>query len=511
MSNYQTQTWSSNRTPQASARRDRTIRELATVFCRADEAIRLVEASGFSPARVPAFSTPMVFWGEIVRQTDNGALNGGLDTLLRRAIESYPANLTFIELLRECANQHPNEDPLELSSAIEHQPKPKRPIRPFRQIAILAITIVTLAPLSIWTWKKIPRDILRETHPSIVACTIRIEGIDRIGRGWVMNLDSGEAYEVEINGSTVAFQCPVEGCEVAFIVDLNKEEIRHWARVMVAPEASTTVSLSSSTEGTPESFAAWLTTDAGKEPNGLDPLNTMAANQEDVLDSETLARVDDLIISGELPEAHLLIAPMLDGSPHSGLLWWRQGRIFQRSKKPAIRRKALHAYGEALRVEFELMDNHEFSADLEEILMDPRVQEDAVTFIIKRMGIRGQHLLPRIANRSSTSYSDRHRIHKIALKSKEIREHIDWNGQILLDLIQAFQTTTPCAVYRNALEAIQEDPTLWRAHVATLESAAPPSFDIDGAFDSQEHMLDNRKCIGLVELHRRTLETIRNR
>jgi hypothetical protein len=69
--------------------------ELARVIFDPEEAKVLILRAGFPPAGLPSFSTPAVFWSQVVRTTTNGKLVNGMQTLLDEVTKQYPANAIF--------------------------------------------------------------------------------------------------------------------------------------------------------------------------------------------------------------------------------------------------------------------------------------------------------------------------------------------------------------------------------------------------------------------------------
>ena len=68
---------------------------LASVVWDESSARFLVVSSGFPAARVPAFSTPIVFWTQVVLEIRAGVMAGGVSALADAAAKHYPFNATF--------------------------------------------------------------------------------------------------------------------------------------------------------------------------------------------------------------------------------------------------------------------------------------------------------------------------------------------------------------------------------------------------------------------------------
>jgi SEFIR domain/TIR domain/Effector-associated domain 1 len=69
--------------------------ELARVLSDADEARLVVKRAGFSPANVPSFRMPIVFWTNMVESARNGMIAGGVKAVADAAAKMYPGNAVF--------------------------------------------------------------------------------------------------------------------------------------------------------------------------------------------------------------------------------------------------------------------------------------------------------------------------------------------------------------------------------------------------------------------------------
>ena len=76
--------------------------ELVKVFSTPDQATMLAKKAGFPPERLPGFTTSLVFWTRIVEEAQNGAIEGGLHSIIKSASILYPSNQIF-------SQHHPND------------------------------------------------------------------------------------------------------------------------------------------------------------------------------------------------------------------------------------------------------------------------------------------------------------------------------------------------------------------------------------------------------------------
>ncbi len=65
---------------------------LAELYFDAGEARLLLTGIGFPPSRIPAFSTPAVFWSRVVQEIENGLLADGTKKLVEGALQTYSHN-----------------------------------------------------------------------------------------------------------------------------------------------------------------------------------------------------------------------------------------------------------------------------------------------------------------------------------------------------------------------------------------------------------------------------------
>ena len=71
------------------------IEELARVFWDPDDAVTFLWHAGFPAQSMPTFKNPRSFWARAVREIANGAVVGGMATLVDAATARYPSNRVF--------------------------------------------------------------------------------------------------------------------------------------------------------------------------------------------------------------------------------------------------------------------------------------------------------------------------------------------------------------------------------------------------------------------------------
>lgn len=74
---------------------NRIFEALTTVFKDRDLAVLLAESAGFPKSRLPPFSDPLIFWTNVICESRNGLLQGGIRPILEKAAEMYPDNPVF--------------------------------------------------------------------------------------------------------------------------------------------------------------------------------------------------------------------------------------------------------------------------------------------------------------------------------------------------------------------------------------------------------------------------------
>lgn len=76
------------------------IDELARVLASPDDALALLQRSGFPAEHVPKLPTAAGFWHLIVSAARSGALDGGVEAIAIAAAASFPENLVFRHYLK---------------------------------------------------------------------------------------------------------------------------------------------------------------------------------------------------------------------------------------------------------------------------------------------------------------------------------------------------------------------------------------------------------------------------
>ena len=134
------------------------VEELARVFCNREDAILLIQRSGFPEILMPDFKNPIIFWTTIRTESNNGALRGGIDAIIAEAARLYPENTTF--------NPSSASKPVDPISVSEKQDRrePRKPspklqligrIARHTLISVTSATVVALISFSLTFLPKI--------------------------------------------------------------------------------------------------------------------------------------------------------------------------------------------------------------------------------------------------------------------------------------------------------------------------------------------------------------------
>ncbi len=260
----------------------------------------------------------------------------------------------------------------------------------------------------------------------------------------------------------------------------------------------------------------WLVARGGDEPQSAEAAAAIAGQDdapadparnddpapiiEDGPDKDQLAEVDKLTFANKLADAQKLLQPMLDDHPDSAILAWRQGRIFANAKgnrRKKNRPKALAAYGDAFDGDPTLLDDHDFYAELNALLVEPKLRSEALDFALRKMGDKGHTVLLGLVNNEDNpmSYSDRRRALAV-LDTEDNHKRVNWELHRALDLLQATDSITPCAAYLEALEKIEAEPIYW--YLSRVVAAKVPKAKTGDEL-SDEDLADAPKCEGLEQ------------
>jgi tetratricopeptide (TPR) repeat protein len=188
-----------------------------------------------------------------------------------------------------------------------------------------------------------------------------------------------------------------------------------------------------------------------------------------------IAEIDRLLHAGRLDEADAVLATLRDEAPDDPLLSWRLGRLRARQGDPA---RTLAAYAASIDYDDALLDDRDFYAELHELLRNRRVRAAAFDLALNKMGTHGHKFLLEVVNDSQRplGYELRRRAIDELATRPESASLIDVRLHLALDLMQATQSSTPCATYLGALDRIESHPDryfLSRVERAPLPESTP--------------------------------------
>jgi hypothetical protein len=207
--------------------------------------------------------------------------------------------------------------------------------------------------------------------------------------------------------------------------------------------------------------------------------------------ASALEEIDRLLEAKKIVEADALISPLRDEFPADPQLAWRQGKVLALSKRKEG--AALAAYATALELDPALMDEPAFTTELDALMRNPKVRDEALDLALQHLGASGHAFLLEQVNddRKPLGFTDRKRALAELGKDPASAEKVNADLNLALDVLQASESLTPCAAYRTALEKIAAEPA-WYFH-ARVERAKPP------APESATTPEETTACEGLAE------------
>ena len=139
---------------------------------------------------------------------------------------------------------------------------------------------------------------------------------------------------------------------------------------------------------------------------------------------------------------------------------------------------ALERYGEAIDREPSLLDNPDFYGELNVLLRNATVQEQAVDLALQKLGPHGHKFLLELVNvddpNKMLGWVDRHRV------LDELGEHpdsfklVDWRLNYARDLYQAGNAPKPCAAFRDTLDHIAKTKDAYFVEHVVNPKLTPP-------------------------------------
>jgi hypothetical protein len=227
----------------------------------------------------------------------------------------------------------------------------------------------------------------------------------------------------------------------------------------------------------------------------IDPTDGPVQSAIPSADAAKLAEVDRMLLTGQLEEADKLLTSLRDQYPDDPVLLWRQGRLMAKLRRKEA--QALGAYGEAIDHNAGLLEDRDFYAELYELLRNRRIRDEALDLALHKMGEHGHKFLLEVVNdqKDPLGYSDRHRALDELSADEENAALVNDKLNFALDLLQATQSLTPCAAYREAIEQIAAEPDpYYYNRVKHAPVPEPPAEDAPGTEGEPAE-----SCEGLAE------------
>jgi serine/threonine protein kinase len=197
------------------------------------------------------------------------------------------------------------------------------------------------------------------------------------------------------------------------------------------------------------------------------------------IDEATLIAIDQALTSKNKDAALDLIRPARDKFPEDPQLLWREGKALAMDRAKSSKVTALERYGEALELDAELIDNPDFYGELNVLLRNSAVQEQAIDLALQKLGAPGHKFLLELVNVDDPSKSlgwvDRHRALTELRTDPESFKLVDWRINYARDLYQAGDAPQPCTAFRDTLDTVAESKDAYYIEHLLNESLAPPA------------------------------------
>jgi serine/threonine protein kinase len=204
------------------------------------------------------------------------------------------------------------------------------------------------------------------------------------------------------------------------------------------------------------------------------------------IDKDTLIAIDQALTSKNEDAALDLIRPARDKFPEDPQLLWREGKALSMKRAKSSKVTALERYGEALDRDPKLIDNPDFYGELNVLLRNSSVQEQAIDLALQKLGSPGHKFLLELVNVDDPTkmlgWVDRHRVLAQLAGDAESTKLVDWRLNYARDLYQAGSAPKPCTAFRDTLDAIAKSKDVYYVeHLlnSKLEPPAPTGEDKD--------------------------------
>ena len=195
--------------------------------------------------------------------------------------------------------------------------------------------------------------------------------------------------------------------------------------------------------------------DAAK-PGELVPAVAVDQDSDTTTADPRFSEIDKTLAAKNGDSALDLIRPLKDKYPDDPQLLWREGRAlnFAKGNKKSL---ALTAYGDALERDPKLLEDHDFYAEVYDLLENRRLRDQALDLALQKMGKQGHKFLLSVVNEQNPSramdYANRHRALEPLLADEEQAALVDRRINWARDLWQSSKgdSPRPCADFKQAL------------------------------------------------------------
>ena len=202
------------------------------------------------------------------------------------------------------------------------------------------------------------------------------------------------------------------------------------------------------------------------------------------IDEDTLIAIDQALTSKNEDTALDLIRPARDKFPNDPALLWREGKALSMKRAKSSKVTALERYGEALDHDPKLIENPDFYGELYVLLRNATLQEQAINLALQKLGTAGHKFLLELVNvddpKKMLGWVDRHRVLTELGGNADATKLVDWRLNLARDLYQAADAPTPCAAFRDTLDAIAKGKDVYfveHVHNAKLVPPTPTGED----------------------------------
>jgi serine/threonine protein kinase len=221
-------------------------------------------------------------------------------------------------------------------------------------------------------------------------------------------------------------------------------------------------------ETTTEPVATIASSEGGGDPPEVDVTPS--------IDADTLVAIDVALTSKNEDQALDLIRPARDKFPNDPQLLWREGKALAIKRAKSSRVTALERYSQALDQDPTLIDNPDFYGELNVLLRNKTLQEQAINLALQKLGPAGHQYLLELVNVADPNemlgWVDRHRVLDVLRTDLNSIKLVDAKLNLARDLYQAAQAPKPCVEFAKVLDTIIEAKDVY--FVEHVFSAKPP-------------------------------------